>query len=153
MNTRKRNKLTIALIAHDTKKEDMIYLIKTHKLELTDIELVTTRSTGKLIQARIDQEVTLVESGAMGGDLQIGAMVADEQINAVIFLHDPLTSRLEEPDINTLLRVCDTHNVPLATNIVSAEAVLHLIIEHPEALGGHRLMAKYLEDMSAVHES
>jgi methylglyoxal synthase len=74
----------------------------------------------------------------MGGDQQIGAMVANGNINAVIFLRDPLTAHPHEPDVTALLRVCDVHNVPLATNLTTAEAVLHLMAEHPELLSKPR---------------
>jgi methylglyoxal synthase len=80
-------------------------------------------------------------SGPMGGDQQVGAMVASGTVQAVIFLRDPLTAQPHEPDIAALLRVCDVHNVPLATNAATAEALLHLIFEHPEELTLPRLEA------------
>ena len=142
---------TLALIAHDAKKEDMVQLVKAHGEEIDEISLVATRSTGQLITGRTRLPVKLVESGPMGGDQQIGAMVADGLIDAVIFLRDPLTAHPHEPDVSALLRVCDAHGVPLATNIVTAEAVLHLLFEHPEALSGHHLAAQYLEEVAAIH--
>jgi len=145
-------KLTLALIAHDSKKEDMISLMKAHRQELAAIDLVATKNTGQAIQANADLPVTLMQSGPQGGDQQIGALVANGDVRAVIFLRDPLLAQPHEPDITALLRVCDVHDVPLATNIATAEAVLHLIFEHPEALAGHHLAAQYLEEMAAVHE-
>ncbi|HTY81490.1 MAG TPA: methylglyoxal synthase [Dehalococcoidales bacterium] len=142
---------TLALIAHDSKKEDMVQLVKAHQEEIAKISLVATRSTGQLVTSRAKLPVTLVQSGPLGGDQQIGAMAADGQIDAVIFLRDPLTAHPHEPDVSALLRVCDAHGVPLATNIATAEAVLHLLFEHPEALGGHHLAAEYLEEVAAVH--
>jgi methylglyoxal synthase len=144
-------KFTLALIAHDAKKEDMVQLVKAHYDELADITLVATRSTGQLVTARTKLPVTLMQSGPLGGDQQIGAMVAGEEIDAVIFLRDPLTAHSHEPAISSLLRICDVYNVPLATNIAAAEAVLHLISEHPEALRGHHLAAEYLDEISAIH--
>ncbi len=144
-------KLALALIAHDSKKEDMISLVKAHREELTAIELFATRNTGQVIQSNTKLTVTLMQSGPKGGDQQIGALVANGDVKAVIFLRDPLMAQPHEPDITVLLRVCDVHDVPLATNIVTAEAVLHLIFENPEALGGHHIVAQYLEDMAAVH--
>jgi methylglyoxal synthase len=141
----------LALIAHDAKKEDMVQLVKAHKEELSGVTLVATRSTGQLIIGRTKLPVTLMQSGPMGGDQQIGAMVADEQIDAVIFLRDPLTAHPHEPDVSALLRICDAHGVPLATNIATAEAVLHLLADHPEALNGHHLAAEYLEEIAPVH--
>ena len=92
-----------------------------------------------------------MQTGPHGGDQQIGALVANGDINAVIFLREPLMAHPHEPDVSALLRVCDVHDVPLATNLASAEAVLHLLFEHPEALGGHHLAAEYIEEMAAVH--
>jgi methylglyoxal synthase len=145
-------KLTLALIAHDSKKEDMVSLVKAHREELNEINLVATRSTGKLIQSETTLPVTLLQSGPHGGDQQIGALVANGDVRAVIFLRDPMTAQPHEPDITALLRICDVHDVPLATNLATAEAVLHLMFEHPEALSGHHLAAQYLEDMAAVHD-
>jgi len=145
------NKFTLALIAHDARKEDMVQLVKAHKDELTKVDLVATRSTGQLVMGRTRLPVTLMQSGPLGGDQQIGAMVANEEIDAVIFLRDPLTAHPHEPDVSALLRVCDVHSVPLATNIATAEAVLHLLFEHPEALNGHHLEAQFLEEMAPVH--
>ena len=145
-------RLALALIAHDSKKEDMVSLLKSHRNELARLDLVATRSTGQLIQSRVGLSVTLMQSGPHGGDQQIGALVANGDVRAVIFLRDPLMAQPHEPDISALLRVCDVHDVPLATNLATAEAVLHLLFEHPEALGGHHLAAQFLEEMAAVHE-
>ena len=142
----------LALVAHDSKKDDMVHLVKAHKEELSEIDLIATRSTGQLMQERAGLVVTLLQSGPFGGDQQIGALVANGEINAVIFLRDPLTAHPHEPDVSALLRVCDVHDVPLATNLTTAEAVLHLMAEHPEALGGHHLAAQFLEEIAAKHE-
>ena len=145
-------RLALALIAHDSKKGDMVSLLKSHRNELAELDLVATRSTGQVIQSRIGLPVTLMQSGPHGGDQQIGALVANGNVRAVIFLRDPLMAQPHEPDISALLRICDVHNVPLATNLATAEAVLHLLFEHPEALGGHHLAAEFLKEMAAVHE-
>ena len=145
------NKVALALVAHDSKKEDMVRLVKAHKENLAEIDLVATRGTGQAIQARAGLSVTLVQSGPHGGDQQIGALVANSDVRAVIFLRDPLMAHPHEPDVSALLRICDVHDVPLATNLASAEAVLHLLFEHPEALGGHHLAAEYIKEMAAVH--
>lgn len=143
---------TLALVAHDAKKEDMVRLVKAHKENLAELDLVATRGTGQAIQARAGLAVTLVQSGPLGGDQQIGALIASEKVNAVIFLRDPLTAHPHEPDVSALLRVCDVHNVPLATNLATAEAVLHLMAEHPEALGGHHIAAQFISEMASVHQ-
>ena len=145
-------RLTLALVAHDAKKDDMVLLVNAHKQELTELDLVATRSTGQMIQARTGIPVTLMQSGPLGGDQQIGALAANGDIKAVIFLRDPLTSHPHEPDVSALLRVCDVHNVPLATNLASAEAILHLLFNPPEALGEHHIIVQYIDGMAAVHE-
>ncbi|MCX7911818.1 MAG: methylglyoxal synthase [Dehalococcoidales bacterium] len=143
--------LTLALIAHDAKKGDMVQLVKAHRDIIGKCRLVATRSTGRLLMEEVQLPVTLVQSGPLGGDQQIGAMVANDQVDAVIFLRDPLTAHPHEPDVSALLRVCDVHGVPLATNLVTAEAVLHLIAEHPEVLGDHHLAARYLDGVEKIH--
>jgi methylglyoxal synthase len=125
----------LALVAHDVKKDDLVQLIKAHKEELAEVDLIATRGTGQLIQERTGLPVTLFQSEPLGGDQQIGALVASEEVNAVIFLRDPLAAGRNEPDVSALLRVCDVHNVPLATNLATAEAILYFMAEHPEALG------------------
>jgi methylglyoxal synthase len=135
-------RLSLSLIAHDSKKEDMLHLVKAHQEELAELELIATRGTGQLIQSRVGLPVTLMQSGPRGGDQQIGALVANGDVKAVIFLRDSLMAQPHEPDISALLRICDVHNVPLATNLASAEAILHILFEHPEELGGCPLAAQ-----------
>ncbi len=127
-------KIVLALVAHDAKKEDMVKLVNKHRKVLGGFELIATRSTGQLVQKGSGLNVRLMLSGPLGGDQQIGAMVASGAVQAVIFLLDPLTVQPHEPDIAALLRVCDVHNVPLATNVATAEALLHMLYEHPEIL-------------------
>jgi methylglyoxal synthase len=119
----------IALIAHDQKKKDMIEFVRRHLAVLQGHELVATGTTGRLIQEATGLAVRRVQSGPLGGDQQIGALVASGEVDAVIFLRDPLTAQPHEPDITALLRVCDVHNTPLATNEATAELVLHLVQE------------------------
>lgn len=138
------NSITLALIAHDNKKEEMLSLVKSHREELSKLSLVATRATGLLVQARTNLPVTLMQSGPMGGDQQIGSLVASGVVKAVIFLRDPLTVQPHEPDVTALLRVCDVHNVPLATNVATAEAVLHLIFEHPEIINEVSVRSRFL---------
>jgi methylglyoxal synthase len=137
MDSGKENRIsaiTLALIAHDNKKEEMLSLVADHRDNLSELSLVATRSTGLLIQERTGLQVTLMQSGPMGGDQQIGSLVASGVVKAVIFLRDPLTVQPHEPDVSALLRLCDVHNVPLATNLTTAEAVLHLIFEHSDII-------------------
>lgn len=144
-------KKRIALVAHDNKKPDLLEWACYNRELLIKHELIATGTTGRMLKDALDTNVTCLRSGPLGGDQQIGAMVANEEIDAVIFLRDPLTAHPHEPDVSALLRVCDAHGVPLATNIATAEAVLHLLFEHPEALSGHHLEAQFLEEMAPVH--
>jgi methylglyoxal synthase len=114
----------LALIAHDEKKDDMVRFVKRHLELLESCELIATGTTGKIINEETKLEVDRMASGPMGGDQMIGAQIAQDNLDCVIFLRDPLTSHPHEPDITGLLRVCDVHNVPLATNLKTADLVL-----------------------------
>ena len=114
----------LALIAHDDKKHDMIALVKRRLCDFAHEALVATRTTGTHIERETGLPVTKMLSGPLGGDLQIGALIATDQVKAVIFLRDPLTAHPHEPDISALLKVCDTHNIPLATNLATADLIL-----------------------------
>ena len=147
----KVRKHTIALIAHDAKKDDMVAFVKAHKTKLGDFNLIATKSTGQLVRERTGLSVQLLESGQSGGYQQVGALVANDDVDAVIFLRDVLTAHPHEPDVSALLRVCDVHNIPLATNLATAEAILHCIVYAPEALHGEHMVADFLEGIAATH--
>nr|WP_092075160.1 methylglyoxal synthase [Dendrosporobacter quercicolus]NSL49007.1 methylglyoxal synthase [Dendrosporobacter quercicolus DSM 1736]SDN37117.1 methylglyoxal synthase [Dendrosporobacter quercicolus] len=119
---------TIALIAHDRKKQEMLEFVRLHSALLAQHKLVATATTGRLIAENIGLEITTLLSGPLGGDQQIGSLVATQQIDMVIFLRDPLTAQPHEPDITALLRVCDVHNVPLATNQQTAHLLLNSLV-------------------------
>lgn len=121
---RGKDTMRIALIAHDRKKDDMIEFVKRYKNILKDHELYGTGTTGKLISEIVGLEVTRFLSGPLGGDQQIGGRIAEGLMDFVIFLRDPLTSQPHEPDVTALIRICDVHCVPVATNIGSAEVFL-----------------------------
>ena len=116
-------KKTIALIAHDGKKADMIAFVKNHYDFFKDFNLVATSTTGKLV-GQTGLKVKRYLSGPFGGDVQISALVATGKCHAVIFMRDPLGMHPHEPDIYSLLRICDVHNVPLATNPLSAKLIV-----------------------------
>lgn len=120
--------MKIALIAHDQKKDAIVAFAQKHFGLLEKCELVATGTTGKRIAEATGLKIETVLSGPLGGDQQIGSMVAREEVKAVIFLRDPLTAQPHEPDITALLRVCDVHNIPLATNEATAEMVLAQLI-------------------------
>ncbi len=115
----------VALIAHDDKKDDMIEFVRANREVLSRESLVATNTTGTTIERETGLPVTKMLSGPLGGDLQIGALIATEEVKAVIFLRDPLTAHPHEPDISALMKVCDTHNVPLATNLATAELIVN----------------------------
>ncbi|ADR35584.1 MULTISPECIES: methylglyoxal synthase [Oceanithermus] len=117
-------KKALALIAHDKKKADLIAFAKDHRELLARFPLVATGTTGKMLAQKAGLEVERVQSGPLGGDLQIGARIAEDRILAVIFFRDPLTAQPHEPDVSALMRICDVHDVPLATNLAAAEAVV-----------------------------
>ncbi|MCL6490017.1 MAG: methylglyoxal synthase [Alicyclobacillus mali] len=121
--------MNVALIAHDNKKDDMVNLAIAYQNILKHHNLFATGTTGRRIQEATGLEVHRFQSGPYGGDQQIGAMVANDEMDLVIFLRDPLTAQPHDPDITALLRICDVHNVPLATNLAAAE-ILVRAIEH-----------------------
>ena len=116
--------MKIALIAHDKKKSDIIELAKKYKHILAKHELYATGTTGTLIMGETGLSIHRMKSGPLGGDQQIGSMVAEGKLDLIIFLRDPLTSQPHEPDVSALLRLCDVQSIPLATNYKSAEIML-----------------------------
>jgi methylglyoxal synthase len=119
---------TIALIAHDGKKADMVAWATYNRAALAHFELVATGSTAKLLHDKVGLEVEAVQPGPMGGDTQIGARMVEGHVDAVVFLVDPLDKHPHDPDIQALLRLCNVHNVPLATNVATADAIMVWLI-------------------------
>lgn len=119
--------MNIALIAHDRKKDQIVEFAKKYKEKLEKHELFATGTTGKRITEEVGLKVHRFLSGPIGGDQQIGAKVASDEMDLVVFFRDPLTAQPHEPDITALLRICDVHNVCLATNEGTAEAILDSI--------------------------
>lgn len=124
MTARNDNIPALALIAHDQKKDDLVRFCRRHSEHLASLRMVATGTTGARVAAEAGLEIECVLSGPLGGDAQIAAMVATGQISGVIFLLDPLSAHPHEPDIQGLMRVCNVHNVPLATNLATAELLL-----------------------------
>jgi methylglyoxal synthase len=116
--------MRIALIAHDHKKDEMVLLAREFAGFLSRCQLVATGTTGGRLHAEAGLDVECMLSGPMGGDLQIGARLATGAVDAVVFLRDPMTPQPHEPDINALVRACDVHNVPCATNIAGGRILL-----------------------------
>ncbi|NWG20959.1 MAG: methylglyoxal synthase [Chloroflexi bacterium] len=114
----------LALIAHDRKKDDMVTFALRHRERLAHCHLIGTGTTGERVATATRLAVERMLSGPMGGDAQIAARVAQGEIDGVVFLVDPLYAHPHEPDIQGLLRVCNLYNVPLATNVATAELVI-----------------------------
>ena len=122
----------LALVAHDEKKDDLLALARLH--------LLATAHAGSLLAEELDLPVERFRSGPEGGDIQIGARIVQGDVDAVVFLRVPLTARPDEPDIQALLKVCDVHGVPVATNLASAEILLldYAVIANPASEDAYR---------------
>jgi methylglyoxal synthase len=114
----------VALIAHDEKKTDLIEFAQAHEDQLREYELIATGTTGKRLMEETDLEIERKQSGPLGGDLMIGSEVAEERVDGIVFLRDPLRAQPHEPDISALLRICDVHDTAIATNLTSAEFLI-----------------------------
>lgn len=116
--------MNIALIAHDKKKDLMVDFCIAYKTILKKHNLCATGTTGRMVIDATDMDVSLFLSGPQGGDQQIGARIAYNEIDLVLFFRDPLTAQPHEPDVSALFRLCDVHNIPLATNVATAEVLI-----------------------------
>ncbi|WP_309118629.1 methylglyoxal synthase [Paenibacillus sp.] len=119
--------MNISLIAHDRKKEEMVDFAIAYEQVLSRHRLFATGTTGQRIMENTKLTVHRFLSGPLGGDQQIGAMIAQNEMDLIIFLRDPLMAQPHEPDIIALLRLCDVHNIPLATNLGTAEVLVKAI--------------------------
>jgi len=117
-------KKTIALIAHDGKKADIVAFATFNRDKLRDFNLIATGTTGRLLIEKVGLDVECLLSGPRGGDAQIAARVAQGEVDAVFFFVDPLDKHPHDPDIQTLLRACNVHNVPIATNVATADLII-----------------------------
>jgi methylglyoxal synthase len=116
--------MDIALIAHDRMKDRLVEVAREFESTLRQHRLIATGTTGGRLRHEIGLEVECLLSGPLGGDLQIGARLSVGEVGLVIFLRDPMTPQPHEPDINALVRACDVHDVPCATNPASARWLL-----------------------------
>ncbi|WP_313890973.1 methylglyoxal synthase [Psychrobacillus sp.] len=116
--------MRIALVAHDRKKEDLIQFVTAYKSILEDHELFATGTTGTRIINEVGLPIFRYKSGPLGGDQQIGSAIANNEMDMVIFFRDPLTAQPHEPDVTALIRLCDVYQIPLATNMGTAEILL-----------------------------
>ncbi|MGZ9584069.1 methylglyoxal synthase [Paenibacillus marinisediminis] len=116
--------LNISFIAHDRKKDEMVNFVIAYEHVFEGHNLFSTGTTGTRIMNQTDLKIHRFQSGPLGGDQQIGALVAENEMDLIIFLRDPLMAQPHEPDINALLRLCDVQGIPLATNIATAEILV-----------------------------
>ncbi|WP_200901458.1 methylglyoxal synthase [Paenibacillus sp. DMB20] len=116
--------MNIAFIAHDRKKEEMVNFVIAYEKVFEGHQLYSTGTTGMRIMEQTDLKIHRFMSGPLGGDQQIGALVAKNEMDLIIFLRDPLMAQPHEPDINALLRLCDVQGIPLATNVATAEILV-----------------------------
>lgn len=117
--------MNIALIAHDTKKELMVQFCIAYCGVLSKNNLCATGTTGKMVAEATGLNVQRYLSGSQGGDQQIAARIACNEIDLLLFFRDPISVKPHEPNDMNLLRLCDVHNIPVATNIATAEALIH----------------------------
>jgi methylglyoxal synthase len=128
--------LTVALVAHDNTKEALLSWAASHISTLRSCNLVATGNTGSLLKNRLDLEVFCVKSGPLGGDQQIGSMVADGMVDALIFFWDPLTSQPHDPDVKALLRLAVLNDVLTACSLSTANAVMASLTKTLDASAG-----------------
>ena len=122
----------IAIIAHDNKKKDLIDWAVYNMKSLSRHELIATGTTGKLLEDALDRPLKKLLSGPLGGDQQIGAMIAEGNIDALIFFWDPMEAQPHDPDIKALLRVAVTWNIPFACDRATADFLLTSPLMHEE---------------------
>jgi methylglyoxal synthase len=114
----------VAIIAHDGKKADLVAFATYNRERLKRCDLIATGTTGRLLVEKVGLTVERVESGPHGGDVQIASRVVQGLVDAVLFIVDPLDKHPHDPDIQTLMRICNVRNVPLATNIATADMLI-----------------------------
>jgi methylglyoxal synthase len=117
--------MNIALIAHDTKKELMVQFCIAYCGIMSHHKIVATGTTGKLVAEATSLDITRFLSGSQGGDQQIASLISCNEIDLLLFFRDPLTNKIHERSEMELIRLCDVHQIPLATNIATAEVLIH----------------------------
>ncbi|WP_379129272.1 methylglyoxal synthase [Paenibacillus sp. sgz500958] len=119
--------MKIAFIAHDRKKDEMVNFVIAYEHVFEGHQMYSTGTTGQRIMDATNLKINRFMSGPLGGDQQIGALVAQDELDLIIFLRDPLMAQPHEPDITALLRLCDVYGIPVATNIATAEILVKAI--------------------------
>lgn len=119
--------MKVAFVAHDHKKAEMVQFVMAYQSLFEDHTLFATGTTGKCIMENTTLDIVRFMSGPLGGDQQIGALVAQNELDLLLFFRDPLVSQPHEPDITALLRLCDVYGIPVATNMATAELLVHAL--------------------------
>jgi methylglyoxal synthase len=131
----------VAIIAHDGKKADLVAFATFNRDRLMRCHLIATGTTGRMLGEKVGLAVERLESGPYGGDVQIANRVVEGAVDAVLFIVDPLDKHPHDPDIQTLMRICNVRNVPLATNIATADIVMcSPLLWSPESEGAETLV-------------
>ncbi len=120
----KNHRPRLAIIAHDGKKADLVAFATFNRARLSEYDLIATGATGDLLEDKVGLSVERLSPGPVGGDVQIASRVVQGEVDAVLFIVDPLDKHPHDPDIQTLLRICNVRNVPLATNIATADVLI-----------------------------
>ena len=134
----------IALVAHDHKKADLIEWAIFNKVELAKHELFATGTTGKLVEEALDRPVKKLLSGPLGGDQQIGAMIAQGEIDVMLFFWDPMEAQPHDSDVKALLRLCVAWNIPMACDRATADFIMTSPFMHEEYLAAQPDYTGYL---------
>lgn len=137
--------MRIALVAHEHKKPELLEWARFNRTTLSEHELIATGTTGAMLEHELGLTVKRLNSGPLGGDLQIGAKIAEGELDALLFLWDPLAPQPHDPDVKALLRIAVVWNIPVACNLATAD---FLVSSPLFASGYHRVVPEY---PSSIH--